>query len=445
MKFYGREAEKEELGKLWLQASSGAKLAVITGRRRLGKTLLVKEFAKNHNYLYLFIEKKPEALLCQDLISILQEKISLPVLGEITRFKDIFTLILEYAKKEKLILILDEFQEFFSINPSIYSEIQNLWDAYKEFSEIFLITIGSIYSLMHKIFQDEKEPLFGRADRIIKLAPFPIQTLISLLEDYEITEEKDVFAFYVLTGGVPKYLELLLENGVKSQPEILDFMLTEFSPFLEEGRNLLTMEFGREYGTYFAILQLMSEGKTSRPAIESILGRSVGSYIENLKDTYNLIDRVTPIGEKYSPRLVKFALKDPFLNFWFRFIYRNQSAVELQNFSYIKQIIERDYSTYCGRFLERFFIEILAGQKKYNRIGSYWEEKNLNEIDIVAVNDLEKKLFIAEVKTNPKNLSLPELHLKAYNLLRQFPGYQPEFVGLTLKDVKKYMTKAVDN
>ncbi|MES2199756.1 MAG: ATP-binding protein, partial [Chlamydiota bacterium] len=296
MKFYGRESEKKELGKLWTQASNGAKLVVITGRRRLGKTLLVKEFAKNHNYIYFFIEKKPEPLLCQDLISILQEKIPLPVLGEITRFKDIFTLLLEYAKKEKIILIIDEFQEFYSINPSVYSEIQNLWDAYKEASQMLLITIGSVYSLMHKIFQNEKEPLFGRADRIIKLSPFPIQTLISILEDYKITEEKDIFAFYVLTGGVPKYLELLLENGVKSQTEILEFMLTEFSPFLDEGRNLLTMEFGKEYGTYFAILQLMSEGKTSRPAIESILGRTVGGYIEKLKETYNLIDKIAPLG-----------------------------------------------------------------------------------------------------------------------------------------------------
>jgi len=121
MKFYGRESELQELQKLWTQASKGLKLAVITGRRRLGKTLLAKTFAKGHNYLYLFIEKKPEPLLCKDFIAILQEKISLPVIGEITRFKDVFILLLEYAKKEKLILILDEFQEFYSINPSVYS------------------------------------------------------------------------------------------------------------------------------------------------------------------------------------------------------------------------------------------------------------------------------------------------------------------------------------
>jgi AAA+ ATPase superfamily predicted ATPase len=146
-----------------------------------------------------------------------------------------------------------------------------------------------------------------------------------------------------------------------------------------------------------------------------------------------------PLGEKHSARLARFALKDPFLNFWFRFIYRNKSAVELQNFVYIRRIIDRDYSTYCGRFLERFFIDILTEEQKYNRIGSYWEDKNLNEIDLVAVNDLDKKLFIAEVKTNPKNGNLYELHAKSHNLLRQFPGYQVEWAGLSLQDIKKYL------
>jgi hypothetical protein len=292
---------------------------------------------------------------------------------------------------------------------------------------------------MHKIFEDKKEPLFGRADRTIKLSPFSIPTLIALLEDHKITKLEDVFDFYVLTGSVPKYLDMLMTNGVKSRDEILSFMLTEFSPFLDEGRNFLIEEFGKEYGTYFAILELMSVGKTSRPEVESILGRDVGGYVEKLEENYNLIYRIMPLDEKPGSRNIKFAIKDPFLNFWFRFIYRNRSAIELKNFDYVRRIIDRDYSTYCGHFLERFFRELLALQKKYNRIGSYWEAKNLNEIDIVAINDLEKQILIAEVKTNPKKINLYELQLKAQNLLKHYPDYQVEWAGLSLKDVKKYL------
>lgn len=439
MKFYNREKELFELGKLWEQADEAGKLAVITGRRRVGKTLLVTEFCKNLSFFYFFIEKKPEVLLCEDFLPLLKEKFPFPIIGEIKNFKDLFRILLEYSKKEKIIVVIDEFQEFYNINPSVYSEIQNLWDLYKRESKMLFIAVGSIYSLMYKIFEDRKEPLFGRADRTLKLSSFTIKTLIHVLNDYKISKIQDVFDFYVLTGSVPKYLDILMTNEVRSKSEILTFMLNEFSPFLAEGKNFLIEEFGKEYGTYFAILELLSVGKTSRPEIESILERDVGGYMEKLEENYHLIYRILLFDEKPASRLLKFAIKDPFLNFWFRFFYRNRSAIELKNFNYIINIIDRDYSTYCGKFLERFFIELIAQHKKYNRIGTYWESKNLNEIDIVAANDLEKKLFIAEVKMNPKKFNLYELQMKAQNLVRRYGDYQIEWAGLSLQDAECYL------
>ena len=146
------------------------------------------------------------------------------------------------------------FKSFFNVNPAVYSEMQNLWDAYRRESKMLFIAVGSVYSLMHKIFEDKKEPLFGRADRTIKLAPFSIPTLIILLKDHKILKLEDVFDFYVLTGSVPKYLDMLMTNGVKSRDDILSFMLKEFSPFLEEGRKFLIEEFGKEYTHLFCHL-----------------------------------------------------------------------------------------------------------------------------------------------------------------------------------------------
>jgi len=441
MKFYNRENELAELNTLWKQTEQGGKLIVITGRRRLGKTLLATEFAKSLPCYYFFVEKKPEVLLCEDYLPILREKLSIPLVGEIKRFKDVFTLLLEQAKKEKIVVIIDEFQEFFTINPSVYSELQNLWDSYKKDSKMLFIAVGSVYSLMHKIFEDKKEPLFGRADRTLKLAPFSLTTLTGLLKDHKITGLQEVFDLYVLTGSVPKYVDMLMTNGVTSKDEALSFMLKEFSPFLEEGRNTLIEEFGKEYGTYFAILELLSLGKTSRSEIESILGSNVGGYLDRLENTYNVIYRVTPFDAKPGSQRLKFAIKDPFLNFWFRFFYRNRSAIELKNFDYVRRIIDRDYLMYTGRFLERFFQELLVEQKKYNRLGTYWEAKNLNEIDIVAVNDLDKELFIAEVKINPKKCNLFELEFKAKGLVQQYPDYKVEYECLSLRDAAKYLPR----
>ncbi|HEX2583311.1 MAG TPA: hypothetical protein VHL30_04260, partial [Chlamydiales bacterium] len=86
MKFYNRENELLELSKLWKQADSSGKLVVLTGRRRMGKTLLSTEFVKDLPFLYLFVEKKPETLLCQDFVPLLKNRMNLPVLGEIKHF-----------------------------------------------------------------------------------------------------------------------------------------------------------------------------------------------------------------------------------------------------------------------------------------------------------------------------------------------------------------------
>ena len=101
MRFYNRENELLELKNLWKLADQKGQFAVITGRRRLVKTWLSKEFSKNIPFIYLFVEKKPEILLCDDFLAILREKLPYPIVGEIKRFKDLFILLLEYAKKEK--------------------------------------------------------------------------------------------------------------------------------------------------------------------------------------------------------------------------------------------------------------------------------------------------------------------------------------------------------
>jgi AAA+ ATPase superfamily predicted ATPase len=355
MKFYDRENEIKELEKLYMQSDSCARMAVITGRRRIGKTQLSLKFAQKYKSIYLFVSKKPEKLLCEGFVQEIKQSFDIPVIGEIISFKDIFSLLLEISKKEKFVLIIDEFQEFYKINPSVYSDIQYLWDVNKNSSKMFVIFIGSVYSMMYKIFEHSKEPLFGRADRHILLKPFKIKIIKEILMDYSIKGAEDVFDYYVLTGGLPKYLELLIENTDSSFEDRLDFICNENSPLLYEGKNLLIEEFGKDYGIYYAILGLIASGKTSRSEIESILERNVGGYIDRLVKVYSVISSYKPINARKNSRLQKYWISDNFLNFWFRFIYRNLSAVETGNFSYLKKYIERDYRTYSGIILEKFF------------------------------------------------------------------------------------------
>lgn len=440
MKFYNREKELTILRKLEEQSNESGRMVVITGRRRVGKTVLALEFAKNLKFVYLFVSKKSEPLLCREYLEEIRKQFpDFPVIGEIQSFKDVFALLLEIAKKEKYTLIIDEFQEFFSINPSVYSDIQHLWDLNKDRCRLNILFIGSVYSLMHKIFESSKEPLFERADRLMRISPFRISTINEVLADHRVTGSRSLFDIFLFTGGVPRYIDILVKNAVLKYDDILEFMLDEHSPFINEGKNVLIEEFGKDHGTYFSILELISVGKTGRTEIESILERNVGGYLERLESDYGIIIRHRSIDAKPKSRNQKYRIVDNFLNFWFRFIYRHRSAVETGNFEYVKQIIQRDYAVYSGLVLERFFRLLFAETGKYNRIGSYWEKGGLNEIDLVAVNDLEKILVIAEIKLNKRRINLDILKKKSERLLGKFPGYTPQWLALSVEDAGEYL------
>ena len=432
IKFYGRESELEALNENLLLSKKSAQMSIILGRRRIGKTLLSLEFAKKSKHLYLFISKKSESLLCEEFVQKIEKTYSKQVIGEITSFKQIFSLIIEISKQKSVTLILDEFQEFYKINPSIYSEIQALWDLNKANCRLNLIIIGSIYSLMYKIFQHFREPLFGRVDSIIHLKPFSIKVLKEILSDYSLTKKNLVFDYFVFTGGMPKYVELLSQKKANSQKKIVNTIIKENSLFLSEGKNLLIEEFGRNYTVYFSILELISVGKTSRNEISSIIKNDIGGYLERLEKDYSIIKKYKPINAKANSRNQKYEIVDNFLKFWFRFIFKNRSALESGNLEYIKQDIWLNYSVYCGRMLEKYFIELFKESKKYNRIGSYWERGNKNEIDLVAINDQKKIVVIAEVKLNEKKINIEKLKQKAKKLILSFKDYEISYIGLSL-------------
>ena len=432
IKFYGRESELEALNENFLLSKKSAQMSIILGRRRIGKTLLSLEFAKKSKHLYLFISKKSESLLCEEFVQKIEKTYSKQVIGEITSFKQIFSLIIEISKQKSVTLILDEFQEFYKINPSIYSEIQALWDLNKATCRLNLILIGSIYSLMYKIFQHFREPLFGRVDSIIHLKPFSIKVLKEILSDYSLTKKNLVFDYFVFTGGMPKYVELLSQKKANSQKKIVNTIIKENSLFLSEGKNLLIEEFGRNYTVYFSILELISVGKTSRNEISSIIKNDIGGYLERLEKDYSIIKKYKPINAKANSRNQKYEIVDNFLKFWFRFIFKNRSALESGNLEYIKQDIWLNYSVYCGRMLEKYFIELFKESKKYNRIGSYWERGNKNEIDLVAINDQKKIVVIAEVKLNEKKINIEKLKQKAKKLILSFKDYKISYIGLSL-------------
>ena len=147
-------------------------MTVITGRRRIGKTQLLLKATTGQPTLYFFVARKSESFLCQDFVQEINDKLGVPILGNVHRFSDLFRYLMEFSKKTPFNLIIDEFQEFYNVAPAVYSDIQHYWDIHKDQSKINLLLSGSVHSLMHKIFQHSKEPLFGRATGLLKVKPF---------------------------------------------------------------------------------------------------------------------------------------------------------------------------------------------------------------------------------------------------------------------------------
>lgn len=436
MKFYNRELELAQLQEIERLSQQSAQMTFMIGRRRIGKTSLLLEAYKNSERLYFFVAKKNEALLCLEFIEEIKQKLRIPLFGQLKTFKAVFGLLMEIAKTRQLTVIIDEFQEFNNVNASIFSDMQNLWDANKREAKINLLLCGSMYSMMTRIFENAKEPLFGRATHKMHLKSFDVGTLKEILNDYypQHTAE-DLLAFYLITGGVAKYVELLIAQKAFTKANMLAQVLRENSLFLEEGKHVLIEEFGKDYGNYFSILSLIASGKTSRVEIESIMEIQTGGFLDRLETSFGLIQKVRPILATPTSRIIKYTITDNFLSFWFRFIYKYRSAIEAGNMEYIAQIVERDYDTYCGKILERYFIEKLKKEKKYNIIGTYWEKNNQNEIDIVAVNEMEKKVLFCEVKRKANNIDLMKLKDKSAKLLPKFNGYEISYQGFSLDQI----------
>ncbi len=191
--------------------------------------------------LYFFVTRKSEALLCEGFVNEVVLKTNRSVPGEYKSFSNLFEHLLQLSESEHFTLVLDEFQEFSNINKAVFSEMQNLWDQYKNRTKMNLVISGSVYTLMKKIFENSKEPLFGRTNERIYLKPFSVSTLKEVMQDSNPNGFKvdDLLAFYMLTGGVAKYVELFVDKSCFTLEKILNEILRDNSLLIDEGRNLL--------------------------------------------------------------------------------------------------------------------------------------------------------------------------------------------------------------
>ena len=452
MEFTGR---KKELGILEEEyKKDGARLIILYGRRRIGKTRLVEEFLKGKEGLYYLAADEKDFLQINELKTIIGSffKDEFLINNKFDDWKSLFSYLEKIWPKEKnLVFALDEVTYIIKNNDSFPSYFQQFWDRFLSKTNTKMIISGSIVNLMLKKVLSGESPLYGRRTAEIFLSELPIYDITKLLN---VSLEEAVLFFSVL-GGVPKYLELV----DKPFKDFLIFMMDKNSFFYREGIYLMREEL-KDISTYSNILTAISEGKTKLSEISSFVNidaRSISAYLDILENLGFIKKEIPIIEEEGKFRGAFYVLNDNFLNFWFLFIHKNRSLIEIDNIAEVKRILNEQVNSFIGRKFEiacrRGFydLDIFNFTKIGRQWGSFMDKEGWQsyEIDICALNEDKKEILFGECKWKDKVNALSilnELSEKAghvdWNLGKRKESYAI-FAKSFSKRVKEFEGKKV--
>ena len=433
MDFCGRQDELRELAKIRERSRECAQFTVVTGRRRVGKTELVEKAFDDGKapYLYFLATQRSE----KDLCAILQEEankiVQPPILGTAERFAQLLEAIMAYAANTPMTLVIDEFQEFDKIDKGIFGEMQGVWDRWHKKSRLNLVVCGSVNRLMTKIFFDDSQPLYGRNTGKLSIAPFPVSLLNSVMSEHNANySRRDLLALWTLTGGIARYVELFVDSKALTRKKMLDNVFSLSSAYIDEGRVILSDEFGKEYGVYFSILSAISAGRTSFAEIKNIVGTDIGGQLTKLEATYAFISKKQPVFDKATNKNCLYQVDDCFVRFWFRFVYKYMHLIEQKKLRLLEDVVERDLDAFSGLALEQYFKAKFLEEGKYTRIGSWWDRKGENEIDLVCENEFSGALDFYEVKLDARRYDNMAMRTKVAAFFRKHPEMTRDTYGI---------------
>ena len=442
MRFFDREAETTELRKIRETSERASRFTVLTGRRRVGKTELILHALGDRPYIYWYVTRSVEKALVATFQETAESVLGVRLPARVESVSALFAWVMEESMRQHVTLVIDEFQEFARINPDVFSEMAAAWDRLHKKARINLVVSGSINRLMNLIFFDDGEPLYGRNTGKITLMPFRISVLKEILDAHVPRgrfKPEDLLTLWTLTGGVARYVEQFMDEGAVTGRAMLESALRQSSPILDEGKVVLIQEFGKDYGTYFSILAAIASGRTSYGEIKNELGVEPGAYLDKLERDYGILERKMPFNASPKGKNGQYKIEDRFFRFWFRFVYKYQYLVETGRFSELRTIVNRDFPTYSGEALESYFRALFFERESYTRIGGWWDRKGENEIDLVAEDELNRRLDFYEVKRDVRDISLPQLEVKSKAYFEKNGALRSDwsvrYQGLSLKDM----------
>ncbi|MBQ1916309.1 MAG: ATP-binding protein [Lachnospiraceae bacterium] len=411
--FIGRKKELESLEKSYKKP--GFSMTVITGRRRIGKSTLIKEFIKGKKAVYYTATKigseRNLELLSEQLSFALEPSLSGIHFGTIERLFDFLTARLG---DEKLIFVIDELPYWAEKDEGLLSVMQKYIDEKWMDKNLFLILCGSSLSFMEDEVLSEKSPLFGRRDSQIYLREFDYLEAAEFVPEYS---SEDKALCFGVTGGVAKYLALInpkqdIDTNIKR------LMFSTDGYLFDEPHNLLTQEFS-DISLVNDVIEQVAAGQNTLNLISEKTHESASTVSYSLKRliSVGLIEKKFCIGEEKNKKKVQYVLKDSMFRFWYRFVPEAVSIIELGGGGeYYDKVVKPQLHDFMGKVFEGMcqhftLLKGIIGEWSIflNKAGSWWGTETITDkngrkraqsadIDVVGISDADRSMVVGECK-----------------------------------------------
>lgn len=418
-----RNQEMRELKDL--SKSGEPSLGLLYGRRRVGKTFLLRNTWKKSDFFYfLFADETAEQNRKELLHELKQTHLPDLHIEDYPNWRTIFRLLLSISEDNPLVVILDEFQHLMSDSreEETPSKLSAVWEE-TENIPITLLLCGSEISMMRSLNEGKGAPLYGRFDWAHRIEPFTYLEASEMMGDRSSREKIKTFAIY---GGIPSYLDAI-PKGASLKEHVIENILSPRGPVHLQIESLFQQEKGiRDAGAYHSILTAIASGNTTVNEIAQASGIT-GEGNVNARDKLKtlralfLVDREKNRDSKKGP--YRYYIKDHGVNFWYRFVRPHRSRLELEAYETIwNEIIQPSLNTYTGQVFEHIC------RQSYDHFCSHWnlppaerwdrwqaKDKNRNQIEIDIVSDLvDGSILTGEIKWSSQPID-PKIH---YDLVK---------------------------
>ena len=422
---FGRKDELAYLNELY--ESNTFEFLIMYGRRRVGKTTILQEFAMNTNAIFFPAREKNDSLNLEDFSKAIQFHFDHSFIASFKSWEDAFEYI-GHKVTDRTAIIIDEFPYIIEENPSVKSLLQHAIDHNFESKNIFLILCGSSISIMENEIMGRKSPLHDRQTATLKIKPFNYLESSAFFSNYS---NLDKILAYGILGGIPRYLEAF-DPSKTIEENIASKIIRNGAYLYEEPDNLLKAEL-RDTNTYNSILSAISSARNRIVDIAAYIHEDrtkVAKYLTILQ-TLRLVEKRVPCGESPKSKKSIYVIKDNFLKFWFRYEFTNNTYYSILGPKDAANEIMNDISNFMGDAFEEICKEYVIRQAKQRKlpfipfyIGKWWGTnpflKAQDDVDVLVLDRTQTKAIFIECKFTSNPMPMEE-YTDLLNSTKAFP------------------------